>query len=335
MCLGQAVVIFWLTAGLGVNNFFMKVFCMTNSHYQGQTGPKSIAGKRRSSMNALKTGMYAKSKVLPFEDAHAYARHVKVIMKSLAPEDALQTDYAQQIADSLWRGTRQELRTHLHREAIFDGLTPQMLVGLMAVDEERCEHAPDFVLNPNHKFSKKELERAKFAYDQYVHCQKNAQGVANYNTVWRTYPQLFEQLANWLKSRVQTPLFLSNHQGLNLAWQQNPKKIEKYLDQMGQYLWYVVNWQSLREEARTMMASWYFLKARNTTQIDQLESLILKERRVCQGLLETYFKLRKSQLDHVLWHYTQGEVGVPESLSGQRGLAIQATEVIKAKAAKA
>lgn len=35
----------------------------------GQTGPKSIAGKQRSRFNALKSGRYAKSQLLPFEDA--------------------------------------------------------------------------------------------------------------------------------------------------------------------------------------------------------------------------------------------------------------------------
>ena len=35
---------------------------------QGQTGPKSIPGQKNSSMNALKTGLFAKSTILPFED---------------------------------------------------------------------------------------------------------------------------------------------------------------------------------------------------------------------------------------------------------------------------
>lgn len=47
------------------------------SKHQGQTGPKSIAGKRKSSMNALKSGLFAKTIVLPFEDERAYARHRK------------------------------------------------------------------------------------------------------------------------------------------------------------------------------------------------------------------------------------------------------------------
>ena len=80
-----------------------------NSHQYGQTGPKSITGKRKSSLNALKTGVFAKTPVLPFEDEAQYRRHVKSVMRSLEPEDAVQMNLAQQIADSMWRGQRQEL----------------------------------------------------------------------------------------------------------------------------------------------------------------------------------------------------------------------------------
>ena len=77
-------------------------------HHQGQTGPKSLAGKRITSMNALKSGLFAKSPLLPFEDDGQYKRHVKLVLHSLKPEDAIQLHLAQQIADSMWRGTRQE-----------------------------------------------------------------------------------------------------------------------------------------------------------------------------------------------------------------------------------
>jgi hypothetical protein len=60
-----------------------------SNHYQGQTGPKSIAGKRIASMNALKSGLYAKTPLLPFEDDQQYRRHVKAVMRSLEPEDAV------------------------------------------------------------------------------------------------------------------------------------------------------------------------------------------------------------------------------------------------------
>lgn len=266
----------------------------------GQTGPKSIAGKRRSSMNALKTGIFAKSPVLPFEDERAYSRHVKTIFHSLAPEDAVQASLTQQIADSLWRGTRQELRASLHREEVFKKLTPTMLAGLIGLEEERASHAPDFLLTPNALFSSKEVKQFQLLHAHFVHWQANAKGVANYQSVWRNYIDLFTQFAIWLKPQISPELFMSNSQGINLAWQQHPKKLEEYLERYGHLLWYQANFNVLVPQVRTWMASWYFLQGRHSKEIDQLDEVVIKERRICQSLLESFMKMRKSQVEHIL-----------------------------------
>jgi hypothetical protein len=72
-------------------------------HILGRTGPKSIPGKIRSSMNALKHGGYAKTKILPFEDEDEYNRVRKDVYKALTPDDFIQRNIANQIVDSLWR----------------------------------------------------------------------------------------------------------------------------------------------------------------------------------------------------------------------------------------
>ena len=89
------------------------------SNYQGQTGPKSVQGKLNIRFNALKSGIFAKSPVLPFEDEKQYRRHVKLVMRSLQPENAVQQHLAQQIADSMWKGTRHEYQAALKRDELF------------------------------------------------------------------------------------------------------------------------------------------------------------------------------------------------------------------------
>ena len=282
----------------------------------GQTGPKSIAGKRRSSMNALKTGIFAKSPVLPFEDERAYQRHVKTIFHSLAPEDAVQASLTQQIADSLWRGTRQELRASLHREEVFKKLTPTMLAGLIGLEEERAIHAPDFLLTPNALFSAKETKQFQLLHAHFVHWQANAKGVANYQSVWRNYVDLFTQLAIWLKPQISPELFMSNSQGLNLAWQQHPKRLEEYMERYGQLLWYRANFNALCPSICTWMASWYFLQGRHAKEVDQLDEVVVKERRICQSLLESFMKMRKSQVEHALLRHSPFAIKRPNSLVG-------------------
>ena len=282
----------------------------------GQTGPKSIPGKRRSSMNALKSGIFAKTPVLPCEDERAYQRHVKSILNSLLPEDALQASLAQQIADSLWRGTRQELRASLHREEIFKALTPKILGGLIGLEQERANHAPGFLLTPNYYLSAKETKRAKSLLAHFEHWQSNAKGVANYQSVWRNYLDLFTDFAIWLKPQISPELFMSNGQGLNLAWQQNPKKLEEYLICFGHLLWYQAHFDGLRPSIRTWMASWFFLQGRHAKEIDQLDEVVIKERRLCQSLLDSYFKMRKSQIEHILNRHRSWLLEKPQTMQG-------------------
>jgi len=43
---------------------------------QSSTGPKSEDGKKRSSLNALKTGLTGRTVLMPGDDAKAYQDHV-------------------------------------------------------------------------------------------------------------------------------------------------------------------------------------------------------------------------------------------------------------------
>jgi hypothetical protein len=70
-------------------------------------GPKSAAGKARSSLNALKHGMRAqKNVVLPDEDAAGFGALEAAMVAELAPVGALQTVLARQVAVAAWRLAR-------------------------------------------------------------------------------------------------------------------------------------------------------------------------------------------------------------------------------------
>lgn len=239
----------------------------------------------------------------------------KAIFASLQPEDALQSNLAQQVTDSLWRGTRQELRASMHRDDIFQQLTPAILAGLMGIEEPHAQHAPKFLLTPNVRFGAKALKLHRQLYGQYEHCRANAKGVSNYQSVWRNYPELFTHFAAWLKLRITPDLFMANQQGLNLAWQQNPQKLEEYLERFGFRLWYMAQFEKLRPAIRTWMASWYFLQGRHAREVDQLDEVVLKERRVCQSLLDSYFKMRKSQVEHAILRHSQMVISRPEPMA--------------------
>ena len=286
-----------------------------NTSYQGQTGPKSIPGKKNSSMNALKTGLFAKSTILPFEDEAQYKKHIKQVLKSLSPENAIEQAIAQQIADNLWRGARLELRSTMKRDEVFTQLTPQAMAGFLGIEGKRQARAPDYLVTPNHQIPQKDLVLPKKCLQQFDDLVKNVKGVANYEAVWRQYPQLFKALHYWLEDEDQVDLFMSDFKGLNVAWQQRPRLIEEHLEVFNDHCWYMVHFKELRPQIRTWMASWYFLQARESHSILQGDDLLVKERRQCQSLLETYCKMRKSTQEHVLFTQRYLQVLPPPAIT--------------------
>jgi len=282
-------------------------------HSQGQTGPKSIAGKRISSMNALKSGFFAKSTILPFEDEGQYKKHCKQVIRSLDPQNVLVAAIAQQIADSLWKGTRLEMRSAFKQEEVLGQLTPVQMANFLGIEGKRQECAPDFLVTPNHHFPKKDLVIPKKCLQQYDHLVKHVKGVANYESVWRQYKELFIELHHWVKSEYTVELFMGGFTNLNLAWQQRPKLIEEKLELMANRHWYMVHFDELRPQIRNWMASWYFLRSREANQLTQADDLVLKERRHCQSLLDTYLKIRKSAQEQVIFAQKYLQMQVPDT----------------------
>src|SRR3984885_6180059 len=70
------------------------------------TGPRTRLGKERSSHNALRHGLTGRIVVLPSEDLSVYQAFCKELMADLAPETAIERQYAQTFCDTQWRLNR-------------------------------------------------------------------------------------------------------------------------------------------------------------------------------------------------------------------------------------
>src|SRR5712692_5867224 len=70
------------------------------------TGPKTEAGKKRSSLNALRHGLTGHTIVLPTEDLAAYERFTKRFFDDLKPIGILEEQLVQNLADTSWRLNR-------------------------------------------------------------------------------------------------------------------------------------------------------------------------------------------------------------------------------------
>ena len=73
---------------------------------QHSTGPKTEAGKRRSSLNALRHGLTGQIIVLPTDDLEAYQRHTESFVAEYHPKGATESNLVQILADNVWRQHR-------------------------------------------------------------------------------------------------------------------------------------------------------------------------------------------------------------------------------------
>jgi len=71
------------------------------------TGPRTPAGKRRSSMNALKCGLYSPATVIQHvESVEEFNRFARAIVADLGAGSTLEIALAERLCSALWRGRR-------------------------------------------------------------------------------------------------------------------------------------------------------------------------------------------------------------------------------------
>jgi len=70
------------------------------------TGPRTVEGKKRSSLNALRHGLTGQTVVLPGEDLEAYGKSCVDFIYHLSPKGPLERQYVQTIVDFSWRLNR-------------------------------------------------------------------------------------------------------------------------------------------------------------------------------------------------------------------------------------
>ncbi len=96
---------------------------------QHSTGPRSDAGKQRSSQNALSHGLTARTAVLPTEDPEAYKLHIQQFLDEYAPANATETQLVHEIANTSWRLNRIPF---LEAELLTQPSDPQNQITLLA-----------------------------------------------------------------------------------------------------------------------------------------------------------------------------------------------------------
>jgi len=131
------------------------------------TGPRTDAGKQRSSMNALRHGLTAACAVLPSEDRAAYDTHCRGFLDEYKPATPTEVQLTQELADTAWRINR---IPSLEAELLSQDPGPQTLIPQLAMlglhgsrlsrqFQKTADHLREIQSERRHQ-EKRELERA-------------------------------------------------------------------------------------------------------------------------------------------------------------------------------
>jgi hypothetical protein len=264
----------------------------------GQTGPKSMAGKNRSRWNALKDGATAKSAVLPFEDEKLFRRHIREVQESLAPSNYVEVQLVREYAEGLWRIVRHEKRGAYEREKILERITPAMVADMLGLEERYIQSAPPYLTNLRYKIAARDSQEASRLLALYQHLLANAKGIANFHMVWVQYQDLFRAFGDWLQEVEpgSTAFVNSMGNGVNVAWQQKPETVLKWLEKFSNHLFYVAYFEKFKPTIRVWMESWFFLQKTEMHRLEQDDQILLKERNHVHSLLDRIVRIRKSAI---------------------------------------
>jgi hypothetical protein len=89
-----------------VDRWLQRRASINRANSQHSTGPRSTAGKQRSSQNALTHGLTSQSPVLASEDPAAYQRHCHQFLDEYQPATPTETQLTQELANTAWRLNR-------------------------------------------------------------------------------------------------------------------------------------------------------------------------------------------------------------------------------------
>jgi len=79
---------------------------VNRTNAQLSTGPRTQAGKQRSSLNALRHGLTARTAVLPTEDSAAFELHIQQFLDEYKPATPTETQLVHEMANTAWRLNR-------------------------------------------------------------------------------------------------------------------------------------------------------------------------------------------------------------------------------------
>ena len=259
--------------------------------------------------NAVSHGLYAKEALLPFENRRQYLRFCRELVKSLAPENEIQSHLARDIAEDAWKIARIDRTINAMQEEIFACLTPDTVCEVTNVPPPLRAAAPIWLVNMSHKIARKEKQLHSGVCKQYQHCHDNFASVPNLVAVYKQYPDLFALASQFAQQDGKRAILNAATHTLDSAWQQSTKALWQMLERAYHHSYFYAHWDAIRKEAHPWIEAWYFIQAGQNSRLQNHQALALKARADFRKQLQAYERLKKNAIlfSATLLNYSQND----------------------------
>lgn len=137
------------------------------------TGPKSPAGKRAASRNALRHGLTGHTVVLPSDDVKRYRAFCERFSSDLDPSGVLEESLVQSIADCAWRLERSAaLEAHLLSLDLESDADPAAQLGRLSLYSQRITRMMHTTLTQLRQIQKERRDREAEALEHAADIRK-------------------------------------------------------------------------------------------------------------------------------------------------------------------
>jgi hypothetical protein len=271
----------------------------------GRTGPKSIPGKKRSSMNALKHGAYSQAVVMPSEDKNDYERKVRAYQRSLKASSELGKDLARLTVDHYWVADRMKIQLAITQKKCYSPVDPVEFAKYLGIPNPLAQKAPSFLVNPSYEVPSNDRDHAVKMCDQIALLKLQLPWRGSYEEFSTAFPELKSAVDDYLEANELAPL-LGDDYFEESGWTWNQDALNAWnLDAIYPKYFYEVNFDQYKNQLRIYIEEMHIAKLKSTPSselraIESMKERSQKELNAMRSSLQlamNYSKLERAQAE--------------------------------------
>lgn len=272
----------------------------------GRTGPKSIPGKKRSSMNALKHGAYSQAVLMPSEDANEYERKVSAYQRSLKVTSELGKDLARLAADHCWVADRMKIQLAISQKKCYSPVNPVEFAKHLGIPNSLAQKAPSFLVNPSYELPSEDRDHALKICEQITLLKFQLPWGGSYEEFSTTFPELKSVLNDYLEEKELVPLLGADYCEES-GWVWNHGVLDVWnLDAIYPGYFYRANFDQYKDQLRIYIEEMHIAKLKSTpsSELRAIESMKERSQKELNALRSSlqlamnYSKLERAQAEH-------------------------------------